>query len=54
MVVEPSNWAAPYIAFLEHKILPSNETEARMIMHRCKSFVIINGELHKRSMTGVF
>ena len=54
MIVEPSDWTAPYVAFLEHKILPNNETEARMIGRRCKSFFIINGEIHKRSMTGMF
>ena len=31
-----------------------DETEARMIQRRSKSFTIINNELYKRSVTGVF
>ena len=48
------DWTAPYLAFLEHQILPMDEAEARMIQRRCKSFTIINNELYKRSTTGVF
>ena len=51
---EDVDWTYPYIAYLENKTLPTDETEARMITRRAKSFVIINGELHKRSITGVF
>src|SRR4051812_4728419 len=54
LIAEPSDWTAPYVAYLEGGTLPADEIEARMITPRCKSFVIINGELHKRSVTGVF
>ena len=54
-VAEPANErTAPYIAYLEHKVLPKDEEEARMIQRHCKSFVMIDNELYKRSITGVF
>ena len=31
-----------------------DEVEARQIVRRCKSFTIINNELYKRSVSGVF
>src|SRR3954463_15385810 len=54
LIAKPSDWIAPYVAYLEGGTLPADQTEARMIAHRCKSFVIINGELHKRSVTDMF
>jgi hypothetical protein len=44
----------PYMNYLERLVLPIDETEARMIVHRCKFFTIINNELYKRSISGVF
>ncbi len=54
LVTEPDDWTKSYIAYLEAGTLPADETDARMIARRCKSFTIIDGELHKRSVTGVF
>ena len=54
VVGETHDWTAPYIAYLEHGTLPKDETEARMIVRRCKSFVMIEGELFRRSTTGIF
>src|SRR4051812_19413361 len=49
LIAEPEDWTRPYMANLEGGTLPADETDARMITRRCKSFVIIDG-LHKRSM----
>src|SRR4051812_6174072 len=38
LIAEPIDWTAPYVAYLEGGTLPADETEARMIMRRCKSF----------------
>src|SRR4051794_4880414 len=54
LIAEPEDWTRPYITYLEGGTLMAEETDARMITRRCKSFVIIDGELHKRSVTGVF
>jgi hypothetical protein len=49
-----SDWTEPYVTYLENKVLPEDETEARMIQRRCKSFVMIDNELYKCSVIGVF
>ncbi|XP_071678512.1 uncharacterized protein [Lolium perenne] len=48
------DWTEPYLSYLERQILPMDEAKARAIVHRCKSFTIINKELYKRSVSGVF
>jgi hypothetical protein len=54
-ITEDSNdWTQPYVTYLECKIFPKDKAEARMIVRRCKSFVPINNELYKRSVTGIF
>jgi hypothetical protein len=47
-------WTMPYIAYLNHQLLPQDEMEACMIQRRCKSFVMINNKLYKCSILGVF
>ncbi|KAM0857690.1 hypothetical protein ACQ4PT_048314 [Festuca glaucescens] len=54
VVTEIGDWIDPYMNFLERQALPMDEAEARMIIRRCRSFVIINKELYKRSVTGIF
>jgi hypothetical protein len=54
MATYSTNWTAPYIAYLDHKVLPQDETEARMIQRRCKSYVMIDNELYKCSVSGIF
>lgn len=45
-----SNWRTLYVEYLTHGKLPTDRDEARRI-HRCaKSFVLIEGELYKRSI----
>lgn len=48
------DWVLPYLAYLARGELPSDEVLARQIVRRSKSMVIINGELYKRSTSGVF
>ena len=49
----PTDWRMPYLDCLLHEVLPADKTEARWLSRRAKSFVVIEGELHKRSLTGI-
>ncbi|XP_071683589.1 uncharacterized protein [Lolium perenne] len=51
---DTGDWTEPYISYLERQVLPMDETEARTLVRCCKSFTIINNELYKRSVSGVF
>jgi hypothetical protein len=46
-------WTKPYLAYLMRGELPEDPIHHRQIMRRSKAFMIINGELYKRSTTGV-
>jgi hypothetical protein len=46
-------WMKPYLAYLMRGKLPEDPIHRRQIMWRSKAFTIINGELYKRSTTGV-
>ena len=48
------NWAVPYLAYMTQGELPEDETLARQITRRSKSMTIVNGELHRCSVTGEF
>ena len=48
------DWTVPYLAYLSHGELLAEEIIARQIIRRSKSMTIFNGELHRRSVTGVF
>ena len=48
------DWTVPYLAYMTRGELPEDETLARKITRRSKSMIIINGELHHRSVTGTF
>jgi hypothetical protein len=56
MAVLPSNppWAEPYLEYLTTKKLPEDEVQRRQIEHRAKAYTIIDGQLYKRSTSGVF
>ena len=41
-----------YLDYLLRQALPTDKTEARWLTRRDKSFVIIEGELYRRSHTG--
>jgi len=51
--VMPS-WAEPIKNYMTSGKLPSEETSARRTQRRAKAYSIINAELYKRSVTGVF
>jgi hypothetical protein len=46
-------WTKPYLAYLIRGELPEDTIHRRQIMRHSKAFMIINGELYKRSTTGV-
>ena len=46
-------WTHPYIAYLTRKVLPEEPTEAKRISKRAGAYRVINGELYKKSLTGV-
>jgi hypothetical protein len=52
MLVE-AVWTKPYLAYLIRGELPEDTIYRRQIIRRSKAFTIINGELYKRSTTGV-
>ena len=43
------DWKEPYLAYLLHDKLPADRTEARRLARRAKSYVLVDGELYKRS-----
>ena len=47
-------WTCPFIAYLAREELPADRKEARQIIRRSRSFTLINGELYKRSISGIF
>ena len=49
----PDDWRTLYINYLLHDALPTTKTEARWLARRAKSFVLIEGELYKRSHTRI-
>ena len=52
LAIEPdplANWRTPYLDYILHDVQPMGKTEARRLVHRTKSFVLIEGELYKRS-----
>ena len=48
--IEPNplaDWRTPYLDYLLYEALPMDKTEARWLMRRTKSFVIIEGVLYR-------
>ena len=43
----------PYLDYLLHEALPMHKMEARWLAWRAKSFVLIEGELYRRSHTRI-
>ena len=46
-----ADWWMPYLDYLLHEVLSMDKTEARWLARRAKTFVVIEGELYKRSHT---
>ncbi|XP_066365157.1 uncharacterized protein [Miscanthus floridulus] len=54
--VEPdplADWRTPYLDYLPREVLPSDKMKAWWLVHRSKSFVVIDRELYKRSHTRI-
>ena len=47
------DWTLPYLAYKNRGELPDEETLARQIIWHSKSMTILNGELHRYSVSGV-
>jgi hypothetical protein len=47
------DWRVPYLDCLVREILSINKIEARWLARRAKSYIIIEGELYKKSHTKV-
>jgi hypothetical protein len=52
MMIEET-WMQPYLAYMINKTLPEDTIEARSIIRRSKAFVVVQGKLYKKSITGV-
>ena len=48
--IEPdplADWRMPYLDYHPREALPMDKVEARRLVHRAKSFVLIEGELYR-------
>jgi hypothetical protein len=52
MMIEET-WMQPYLAYMVNKTLPKDTVQAKIIIRRSKDFVVLQGKLYKRSITGV-
>ena len=46
-------WTEPFLAYINRKELPEDHNEARRIVRRSKAYKVHDGELYKKSTTGV-
>jgi hypothetical protein len=51
---EIPSWAEPFSIYLITGDLPQDEAEARRLQRRALAYTIINSELYKRSVSGIF
>ena len=47
------DWRMPYLDYLLREALPTDKMEAWRLARRAKSFVVIEGELYRRSHTEI-
>jgi hypothetical protein len=52
MMIEET-WMQPYLAYIINKTLPEGTVEAKRIIRRSKAFVVLQGKLYNKSITGV-
>jgi hypothetical protein len=52
MMIEET-WMQPYLAYMINKKLPEDAVEAKRIIRRSKAFVMLQGKLYKKSISGV-
>ena len=48
-----TDWRMPYLDYLLRDTLPTDRIEARQLARHAKSFVLMEGELYKRSHTRI-
>jgi hypothetical protein len=46
-------WMQPYLAYMINKSHPEDTVEARRIIRWSKAFVVLQGKLYKKSITGI-
>jgi hypothetical protein len=46
-------WMQSYLTYMMNKQLPEDAVEAKRITRRSKAFVVLQGKLYKKSITGV-
>jgi hypothetical protein len=51
---EIPSWAEPFSNYLLSRDLPPNEAEAWRLQHRAQAYTLINSELYKCSVSGIF
>ena len=54
--IEPDclvDWRTPYLDYLLYEVLPIDKMEAWWLARRAKSFIVIEGELYRRSHTKI-
>jgi ribonuclease HI len=52
MMIEET-WMRLYLAYMMNKQLPEDTVEAKRITRRSKAFVVLQGKLYKKSITGI-
>ena len=52
--VQAPSWAQPILNFLMNRELPDDEISARRVLCRAGAYTIVNRELVRRNVTGVF
>jgi hypothetical protein len=52
MMIEET-WMQPYLAYMINKTLPEDAVEAKRVIRRSKAFVMLQGKLYKKSISGV-
>jgi hypothetical protein len=52
MMIEET-WMQPYLAYMINKTLLEDTVEARRIIQQSKAFVVVQGKLYKKSITGI-
>jgi hypothetical protein len=52
MMIEEA-WMQPYLAYMINKKFPEDTVEAKRITQRFKAFVVLQGKLYKKSITGI-
>jgi ribonuclease HI len=52
MMIEET-WMQPYLAYMINKTVPKDTVEAKRVIRRSKAFVVSQGKLYKKSISGI-